>query len=345
MYQSKRKFDDVLPEVIDTLLKSPKFEKQLPEVGSWVEKLINYTTYGGKHGKGMLVPFVYQKFEDPKYFTEEKLHSARYLGWCIEMCLGSLIAMDDIIDKATMRRGQPCWYLRPDVGSSGINDCFLGYHCFTEAVELKFEKEPFYADLMKLINEEVLYTAIGQCLENSLRYTKARNNLDKFNMESIHAIALNKTTHFSFRFPLYAGLLLVNNGKERDTTEIMNICMDFGHILQYQNDHKDIYWDEASSGKVGTDIQEGKLTWFAVQALERCNEAQRSIFKEYYGSKDPEHEKRIKQLFDELQIDKVYENFRNSLYESLEHRIRKLPTKGEMEFCLEIMEAIRKQIF
>ncbi|KAJ8717851.1 hypothetical protein PYW07_005781 [Mythimna separata] len=345
MYQSKRKFDEVLPEVIDTLLKSPKFTKQLPEVRSWVEKLVNYTIDGGKHGEGMIVPFAYQKLEDPKYFTEEKLHSARILGWGVEMCLGSLVALDDIVDTSTMRRGQPCWYLLPNVGTSAINDCFLVYHCLLEVIEMKFGKEPFYSDLVNLTNQEVLYTGIGQSLENSLRYTKARNNLDKFTMENVDAVVLNKTSYFSLRYPLHLGLLLTKNGKERDTTELVNICLELGKILQFQNDHKDIYWDEASSGKIGTDIQEGKLTWFAVAALERCNEAQRSIFKQYYGSKNPEHEKRIKQLFDELQIDKVYEEFRNSMYESLEHRIHKLPRKEETEFCLEIMEAIRQQNF
>ncbi|KAJ8717208.1 hypothetical protein PYW08_005607 [Mythimna loreyi] len=345
MYQNKRKFDRVLPEVMDTLRTSPKLTKQLPEVRSWVEKLVNYTIDGGKYGEGMIVPFTYQKLEDPKYFSEEKLHSARFLGWCVEMCLGCLVALDDIIDVSPKRRGKPCWYLQPDVGTSAINDCFLVYHCFMEVLEMKFGNEPFYSDLLKLTNQETMYTAIGQSLENLLRYSKERNNLDKFTMEAVDTTVLNKTSYFSLRYPLLAGLLLVKDGKERDTTELVNICLELGKILQYQNDHKDIYWDEASSGKIGTDIQEGKLTWFAAKALEHCNAAQRSIFKEYYGSKDPEHEKRIKQLYDELQIDKVYEKFRNSTYESLEHRIRKLPRKEETEFCLEIMEAIRMQIF
>ncbi|KAJ8717209.1 hypothetical protein PYW08_005608 [Mythimna loreyi] len=344
--QSRRDFDKVLPEVIDTLLASPKLTKQLPEVRSWVEKLVNYTMDGGKHGKGMTVPFAYQKLEDPKYFSEEKLHSAQFFGWCLEMSLGCLTAMDDIIDSSKTRRGQTCWYLRPEVGTSAINDCFLVHHCFMEAVEMKFGNDPIYPDLAKLINEALLYTSIGQNLEYLLKYSKERNNLDKFTMESIEAIAIHKTFHFSLRYPLLAALLLVKNGKEIDTTELMSIGLELSKILQFQNDHKDIYWNQASSGKVGgEDIQGGKCTWFAVTALQRCNEAQRAIFKEYYGSKDPEHVKRIKQLYDELEIDKVYEKFRNSTYENLEHRIRKLPRKGETELFLEIMEAMRMQIF
>ncbi|KAJ8717854.1 hypothetical protein PYW07_005784 [Mythimna separata] len=341
MYQNKQKFDQVLPEVMDTLMSSPKFQNQLPEVGNWVKKLLNYTMDGGKQGRGLAVPFAYHKMEDPEYFTEEKMHTARFLGWSLEMA--SLLAIDDIIDVSTTRRGKPCWYLQPDVGNSAINDCFLIYHCFMELIELKFGKEPFYADLVKLINETVLYTTIGEYLDYSSGYTKEKNNLDGFTMERFNSIAVQKTGYYSFRLPLLSALFLVKNGQERDTTELSSISLEFGKILQFQNDYKDIYWDEGSSGKAGTDIQEGKLSWFAVTALERCNEAQRSMFKEYYGSKDPEHVKRIKQLYDELQIDKVYKKFENSVYENLERRIRALPRKGETDFFLEIMEACRNQ--
>lgn len=112
-----------------------------------------------------------------------------------------------------------------------------------------------------------------------------------------------------------------------------------------QNDYKDIYWSEDASGKASTDIQEGKLSWISVAALERCNETQREIFKENYGSKNPEHVERIKQLYEELQIEEVYKKYTSSVYENLERRIRALPTKGESEFCLEVMEACRRQIY
>ncbi|KAJ8717211.1 hypothetical protein PYW08_005610 [Mythimna loreyi] len=345
MYQNKRKFDEVLPEVMGTLMTSTKFKNQLPEVETWIKKLLNYTMEGGKRGRGLAVPFAYQKLEDPENITEDKLHTARFLGWSLEMLQASILAIDDVIDVSTTRRGKPCWYLQPDVGTSAINDCFLIYHCLMELIEIKFEKEPLYTDLVKLINEVFMYTTIGQYLDHISGYTKERNNLDGFTMERFNAVAVQKTGYYSFRLPLHAALLLVKNRKERDTTELNSICLDLGKLLQFQNDYKDIYWDANRSGKAGTDIQEGKLTWIAVTALERCNEAQRAIFKEYYGSKDPEHVKRIKQLYDELQIKEVYQEFKNSFYQSLERRIRALPREGETVFFLEILEACRMEIY
>jgi farnesyl diphosphate synthase len=35
------------------------------------------------------------------------------------------LVADDMMDKSTTRRGQPCWYQREDVGMSAINDAIL----------------------------------------------------------------------------------------------------------------------------------------------------------------------------------------------------------------------------
>ncbi|KAJ8717213.1 hypothetical protein PYW08_005612 [Mythimna loreyi] len=345
MHQNKRKFDQVLPEVMDTLMTSPKFTKQSPEFRNRIEKLLTYSLDSGKQGTGLAVPFTYQKLEDPKYFMEEKLHPARLVGWGLLIVQGSIIVVDDIIESSTARLDKPCWYQLPDVGTSAINDSFLINHCVMEVFELKFGKEPFFTDLVNVLNESLIHTAVGQYLDYSSSYSKAKNNLDSFTMERFNAIAAQKTSYYSIRLPVQAGLVFVKNRKERDTTELNNICLEFGKILQFQNDYEDVFWDTASSGKVCADIQDGKITWFAVTALERCNKAQRAIFKEYYGSKDPEHVKRIKQLYDELQIEEVYQKFKKSFYEDLERRIRALPRKGETELFLEIMEICRKQIY
>ncbi|XP_047031304.1 farnesyl pyrophosphate synthase-like isoform X2 [Helicoverpa zea] len=302
-----KKFDEVRPEVMKSLMSSPKFTKQLPEVDTRIKEMLDYTMHGGKRSTGLSVPFGYQIMEDPKYFVEEKLHTARFLGWCLEILHANLLTIDDILDANTTRRGLTCWYLRPEVGTSATNDSMLIYLCLMEVLQINFEKEPYYVDLIKIIHDTAMYTGIGQYLEYSSSYMK--------------------------------------NGKERDLTEQINICFEVGKLLQYQNDFKDVYWDKATYGKDGTDIQEGKLSWIAITALERCNEAQRSIFKEYYGSKDPEHVKQIKQLYDELQMDKMYAEFEHSFYENMKRRIYTLPTEGEIQYFLQILEVCRQRAY
>ncbi|PZC83811.1 hypothetical protein B5X24_HaOG206968 [Helicoverpa armigera] len=221
----------------------------------------------------------------------------------------------------------------------------LIYLCLMEVLQMNFEKEPYYVDLIKIIHDTAMYTGIGQYLEYSSSYSKEKNNLEVFNMDRFNTIVIQKGAYFFFTMPLLVSLLLVKNGKERDLTEHIDICFEVGKLLQYQNDYKDVYWDTATYGKDGTDIQEGKLSWMAITALERCNEAQRSIFKEYYGSRDPEHVKQIKQLYDELQMDKIYAEFEHSFCENMKRRIYTLPTEGEIQYFLQILEVCRQRAY
>ncbi|KAH9632604.1 hypothetical protein HF086_001847 [Spodoptera exigua] len=256
-----------------------------------------------------------------------------------------LLTVDDIVDASQTRRGKECWYLHSDVGLGAVNDCGLLLTCAVEVMDLYFGKEPIFSDLIKTTNRMLLQTSIGQYLDCSSGYSKEKNNLDKFTMELFNSIAYQKTGIYSFKFPMLLALTLVKDGKNKYSEEAQKIAWDLGRLLQFQNDYKDVFVDDMNTGKVGTDIQEGKLTWFAVTALQRCTEEQRSIFKENYGSDNPEQVKRIKQLFDELEMEKVYKESESELYDDLVRRIKALPTKGETQFYLEILEACCKHLY
>ena len=70
-------------------------------------------------------------------------------------------------------------------------------------------------------------------------------------------------------------------------------------------------------GKIGTDIQDNKCGWLVVQALLKCNEDQRKIIEENYGKKDAECEKKIKQLYLDLDIEAVYKKYEEESYADL----------------------------
>lgn len=57
-----------------------------------------------------------------------------------------------------------------------------------------------------------------------------------------------------------------------------------GHFYQVQNDFFDCYGDDVNVlKKPGTDIEEGKCTWLAVQAMRYGDEQQKAILAECYG--------------------------------------------------------------
>lgn len=50
-----------------------------------------------------------------------------------------------------------------------------------------------------------------------------------------------------------------------------------------QDDFQDCYGDPQVTGKIGTDIQDNKCSWVAVECLRRADDKQKQILFECYG--------------------------------------------------------------
>nr|XP_049701250.1 uncharacterized protein LOC110370642 isoform X2 [Helicoverpa armigera] len=340
----KKAFKDVLPEVIDTVLKGPKLS-DLPDVRKWIRQLLENTLCGGKLGRGLLVSAGYRMFEEPYNYSKEMQHSARILGWCVEMLQTSYLIADDVIDGATVRRGKPCWHLRPNVGISAVKDAVLIQQCILEILDMVFGETPFFTDLLRYFNDAMYRSTLGEHLDCSTAYSKEKNNIDMLHMEHVNAIAINKSAYYSIKLPIFVALLLVKNGKEKASKELHDICINIGRFMQFQDDYMDAYGNEVVTGKTGRDIQEGKCSWVAVTALQHCNDAQRSVFKQYYGSNDPEHVKRIKRLYDEVHLPQLYEACERTAHDDIVRQIQAIEHEGARHFLLEVLNVAYKRIY
>lgn len=55
-----------------------------------------------------------------------------------------------------------------------------------------------------------------------------------------------------------------------------------GRFFQVQDDFLDCFGDPEITGKIGTDIEDGKCTWLIVTALPLCDHKQRQLIEVTY---------------------------------------------------------------
>lgn len=86
----------------------------------------------------------------------------------------------------------------------------------------------------------------------------------------------------------------------------------------------DCYADPEVLGKIGTDIEDTKCSWLVVQALQRCTPEQRATLEANYGQHDAAKVAVIKQLYRDLDLEKVFQDYEAESYASINSLIEKV---------------------
>lgn len=95
------------------------------------------------------------------------------------------------------------------------------------------------------------------------------------------------------------------------------ILLEMGEFFQIQDDYLDCYGDPAVIGKIGTDIQDNKCGWLIIQALARANPDQLKILHDNYARKSDINVQRVKAVYAELDMEKIYRDYEDESYTRL----------------------------
>lgn len=266
--------------------------------------------------------------------TPKEKDDLMILGWLVEIQNAGYLIWDDIMDGSETRRGNPCWYRRKDIGLMSINDgCLLTSTVFI-VLKSHFKDHVAYNDLVEAFRETALQIELGQSYD-LLTASSHYGGIAQFTREKYEFIIERKTAYYTSYTPMSIPLIYLQLDTPKNLKEVYKVALSLGQYYQVRNDYLDVYGDPAITGKAGTDIQENKLTWPILEALDRCNEKQRTILERFYGSQDDQEVAKVLAVFDELNVKDLFDRWKNE----------KIATTRRMIEDVDESEGLSKEVF
>ena len=134
-------------------------------------------------------------------------------------------------------------------------------------------------------------------------------NLDNFSMAKYTFIVIYKTAYYSFYLPVALALQYLRLATPKNLKQSEDILIPLGEYFQIQDDYLDAFGDPAFIGKIGTDIKDNKCGWLINQALQVVTPEQKKLLDDNYGQKDNAKEAKVKELYNQLKLEKRYQDY------------------------------------
>ncbi|XP_023330189.1 farnesyl pyrophosphate synthase [Eurytemora carolleeae] len=308
----KREFMAVFPDLNRDLSFSVIPEDLRPLLSKHLTKCIQYNVPDGKKNRGYSVPASFRLLASKQDLTSENIRLANILGWTVEFLQAFFLVSDDIMDHSDTRRGKKCWYKLDGIGMTAFNDSILLETCVYSILKKYFRHKPYYPELLELMHETTHKTAMGQ-----------DHDPERF-IFVLQAIVTYKTSYYSFYLPVVLSMRMAGVTDESLYTMASRILLEMGHFFQVQDDYLDCFGDPEVTGKLGTDIQDGKCSWLITVAMQRAGSENKRELALKYGSSLPEDVAWVKNLYNELWIPKVYSKFEEEFHEDILDHIQKI---------------------
>ncbi|XP_024429638.2 farnesyl pyrophosphate synthase isoform X1 [Desmodus rotundus] len=314
--QNKQSFIQHFSEIIRVLTEDDMGHPEIGDAIARLKEVLEYNVIGGKYQRGMTVLTTFQDLVEPRKLDADSLQQAMTVGWCVELLQAFFLVTDDIMDSSLTRRGQICWYQKPGIGLDAINDAILLEACVYRLLKHYCREQPCYLNLIELFLQSSYQTEIGQTLD-LITAPQGSVDLGRYTEKRYKSIVKYKTAFYSFYLPVAAAMYMAGVDGEKEHANAKKILLEMGELFQIQDDYLDLFGDSSVTGKIGTDIQDGKCSWLVVQCLQRASPEQRQILQENYGQKEAEKVARVKALYEELNLQAVFTQYEEDSYSRL----------------------------
>ncbi|CAL8134384.1 unnamed protein product [Orchesella dallaii] len=121
-------------------------------------------------------------------------------------------------------------------------------------------------------------------------------------MDKYKAIVKYKTSYYTFNLPIGLAAIIVGLKDNMMVKHLEQFALKLGYLFQVQDDFLDCFASENITGKIGTDIQNGKCTWLFVSAKKKCSQGELELLLDNYGHEDPHKVNVVKKLYSDLRV-------------------------------------------
>lgn len=247
---------DQLQGIIEKGLSSLEFRRDPADLYDPIRYMISI---GGKRIRPLACLISYTLFNDN--IDKSILHPAL----AIEIFHGFTLIHDDIMDKASIRRGQPTIHTKWNSNVAILSGDVMSIMAYRLLAECKREKLP---EVLNLFSETVQQVCEGQQYDmdfETMPYITMEDYMKMIGLKTAVLLACSAKT----------GAMIAGASPET-CNAFYEFCYKIGLAFQIQDDYMDTFSKSAIFGKkIGGDIINNKKTWLLVQAFKKVPSTER----------------------------------------------------------------------
>jgi geranylgeranyl diphosphate synthase type II len=210
------------------------------------------------------------------FLFDKAVKKALPAAYAVEIFHNFSLVHDDIMDKATLRRGKPTVHKKFGVNSAILSGDVMLIHAFRQIALIN---EPA---VFKQLNEVFIKTAIEVCEGQQMDM-----NFEK--RKSVTLAEYLKMIELKTAVLLGAALkmgAIVGGATAADAENLYHFGVKMGVAFQIQDDLLDAFGDPEKFGKKpGGDILQNKKTFLYLKALELADAATRKHLRQLYATR------------------------------------------------------------
>ncbi|MBQ9523752.1 MAG: polyprenyl synthetase family protein [Bacteroidaceae bacterium] len=270
---------------------------------------------GGKRLRPVLMLMAYNMYkEDVEHILMPAI--------AIETYHNFTLLHDDLMDRAEVRRGNPCVHVKWDDNTAILSGDNMLVLAFSRMIQCDDKYMPF---VLRLFTETALEIDEGQQYDIDFE-----TRSDVTEEEYIEMIRLKTSVLLACALKIGA---ILGGASEQDAATLYEFGEKLGLAFQLQDDYLDVYGDFKTFGKqIGGDIMCNKKTYMLINAQLLANEEQASELNAWLNMENPSREEKVAavtRIYDEIGVPELVRNRINQYYQEAAQALSRISLPQE----------------